>query len=120
MEFKEIKAISEELTFELEVNPVLNPPTLKVKIAPINPALVLPFARTKESGDAISISDGAALTLLDAIQEWNLPFPCSQAIKYQYLTSFKILFGTMVAGQKRSLFFALFEYAADIGNYLKN
>jgi len=119
MEFKEIKAVSEELTFELEVNPVLDPPLFKVRIAPVNPALVLPFARSGEAAE-LSISDGAALMLLDAIQEWNLPLPCSQAIKYQYLTSFKILFGTMLAGQRRSLFFALFEYAAEIGNYLKN
>jgi len=116
---KNLKPLSEWLTFELETD-ILDPPVVKFKVRPITGMAGLNI----EEGDR-SRSSTFIEMVLDAIQEWDLadngePIPCTEETKQIHATYLRCLLGTKLKNKKGLLGLELAVYAADAENFLKN
>jgi hypothetical protein len=117
---KEILALSEWQSFELLSNSVIDPPVLKLRLKPINRLESVDFLdRTEDRVKYGSYIIGAAM---EAVHDWDLtgldgkPLALDVVNRNSYL---KVLLGEQTTDGKL-LGQAIYDYASDVGNFLKN
>ena len=118
-DIKEIKPLSEWLKFELETN-LLDPPEIDVRLSPIYSIAAIDHVDVK--GEIKSMTKMVVETVLESVQEWNLtqngkPIPIDDDMKRKCLLP---LLGAKIKGKPQLLGLALWAYATNIENFLKN
>ena len=119
-EIKDIVALSEWLTFELNTE-WFSPPVIKLRLSPILEDLPILEMAGKEEKD-VTIGSIVGHKIYQAVQDWDFTdkgekVPLTSANKEMIL---KPLLGLTVKGEKKILGIAIIEYARNKENFLKN
>lgn len=119
-EFKERKAISEWIKFELDTKE-LDPPVIELRLSPIES--ITAVDGFDQDGGVRPFSEIMLGIAMDCVQEWDvkqkgklLPIEDPQ-IKKAVL---KRLLGEKLKGKTKFLGTAIAEYAKDLDNFVKN
>ena len=119
-DIKEIKPLSEWLKFELETT-LLDPPEIEVRVSPIYSITAIDHVDVK--GEIKSMTNMVVETVLESVQEWNLtrkgkPIPIDEDdMKRKCLLP---LLGAKIKNKPQLLGLAIWTYAQNIENFLKN
>lgn len=113
---KRLIALSEWQTYELEPSKVLDLPSLKIKIKPIDSIAGL----NADEGDR-KFSAMIREMLIDAVQEWDIaddgkPIPCNDETKRIHLP---FIFQLKLKDKNSFLWLELLNYAGDIENFIR-
>lgn len=118
---QEIQAVSGWLEYELNTK-MLEPPSIKLKIAPINRMEYVDDYDVKAQGIK-PLTTIVINRILRAVRDWDLTLkgkklPVTEDNKRDYLIP---LLGEQVKGKGKTLLgFELFTFASDLENFLKN
>lgn len=114
---KEVKPLSEFIKFELETN-MIDPPKIELRLAPIYQLDVL--GGIDENG--FQFKKYYIEAILECVKEWDVTrggkaIPLTDEIKRKHLHP---LLSAKMKGEDKLLANAIFAYARDLDNFLKN
>ena len=118
-EIKNIEVLSEWLEFKLETK-LINPPIIKLKVSPIYS--IAAVDHVDEKGEVKSLTKLIVDEVLAATKEWDLtldgkPVPVDDESKRRCLLP---LLGIKIKRKESLLGLALFTYASNLENFVKN
>jgi hypothetical protein len=112
---KKLVGLSEWQTYELD-STILDPPTLRLRMKPING-----MVGSDVSDENMKLSAVLIEMVIDAVQEWDIadagePIPCTDKNKRLHLP---FLLGQKIKGKDRMLGIELLGYAGEIENFIR-